>query len=51
LIFVIHRKATRFYEPVSQVGENNEGRDGAKNAKQKDVAYVVKEPSASHVEA
>jgi hypothetical protein len=51
LILVIHRKAARFYEPISQVGENYESRDGAKDAKQKDVAYVVKEPSASHVEA
>ena len=50
MILVIHRKAARFHEPISQVGEHYESRDCAKDAEQKDVAYVVKEPPPSHVE-
>ena len=50
MILVIHLKASRFHEPISQVSEHYEGRDGAEDAEQKDVADVVKEPSASHVE-
>jgi len=47
----VHLEGMRLYEPICEAAEDKEGHNGAKYAKHKDVAYVVKEALAAHVEA